>query len=94
METLKNENDVIQYLSAETIEQAKKHLYKGTDCGAWIQFEENGIQLGSIVEGSDAEVSTDSLLYPFTSKSLEETIAYIESEASCLWEEANREEDN
>lgn len=32
-------------------------VYKGTDCGAWVLFDEKGIVVGSIVEGSDAEFS-------------------------------------
>jgi len=33
-------------------------VYKGTDCGAWVKFDENGIVAGTIVEGSDSEFST------------------------------------
>lgn len=32
-------------------------VYKNTDCGAWIRFDEQGIKVGTIVEGSDAEYS-------------------------------------
>ena len=31
----------------------KRGVYKYTDCGAWVKFNENGVRLGSIVEGSD-----------------------------------------
>jgi hypothetical protein len=89
MTTLKTKEDVLSYLSAETEEQAKRHLFKGTNCGAYISFDEKGITLGSIVEGSDSEVITDPLIYPFTSKAFEESISYIESEADSLWKEAN-----
>lgn len=34
-----------------------KHVYKYTDCGAWIAFDSEGIKVGTIVEGSDAEYS-------------------------------------
>jgi hypothetical protein len=30
-------------------------VYKFTDCGAWCRFDEQGIMVGTIVEGSDAE---------------------------------------
>lgn len=33
-------------------------VYKGTDCGAWCEFDEEGIKVGTIVEGSDAEFFT------------------------------------
>ena len=87
------EADVLMWLSAESREQAERHLYKFTDCGAWILWHDDGIQLGSIVEGSDAEVITDSLRYPFTERQLQETIDYIEAEADMLWREANEGED-
>jgi hypothetical protein len=32
-------------------------VYKGTDCGAWVQFDSDGVVIGSIVEGSEAEYS-------------------------------------
>jgi hypothetical protein len=32
-------------------------VFKYTDCGAWIKFDAQGIMLGTIVEGSDAEFS-------------------------------------
>ena len=38
-------------------EMIEKLVYKHTDCGAWIKFDENGIKIGTIVEGSDAEYS-------------------------------------
>ena len=37
---------------ANKIERA---IYKGTSCGAWVKFDEKGIIVGTIVEGSDAE---------------------------------------
>lgn len=33
-------------------------VYKGTDCGAWVRFDEEGIVVGTIIEGSDAEFDT------------------------------------
>lgn len=32
-------------------------IYKSTNCGAWVRFDETGIVVGTIVEGSDAEHS-------------------------------------
>lgn len=32
-------------------------IYKTTACGAWVQFDSQGILVGTIVEGSDAEYS-------------------------------------
>lgn len=35
----------------------RKYAYKFTNCGAFVQFDESGILVGTIVEGSDAEYS-------------------------------------
>jgi hypothetical protein len=38
-------------------ERIDRAVYKGTSCGAWVRFDEKGIAVGTIVEGSDAEFS-------------------------------------
>jgi len=38
-------------------EKINRAVYKGTSCGAWVKFDEEGILVGTIVEGSDAEFS-------------------------------------
>ena len=39
---------------ADKIDRA---IYKGTDCGAWVRFDSDGVTVGTIVENSDAEYS-------------------------------------
>jgi hypothetical protein len=39
------------------VSRIDKAIYKGTGCGAWVRFDELGIMVGTIVEGSDAEYS-------------------------------------
>jgi hypothetical protein len=84
-------NEVLEYFSSKTEQQAKKHIYKYTDCGAWIEFEEDGIALGSIVEGSESGTSTFKIKYEDVTKDrLEETIKKIEDEAKLIWDWANK----
>lgn len=73
-------------------------VYKGTDCGAWVRFDERGIVVGSIVEGSDAEFSeridlTGVDISDEGAKILTErfwnTIEKINGLACDAWEEAN-----
>jgi hypothetical protein len=84
-------SDVLVYLSAETEDQAKRNMYKYTDCGAWIEFDPAGVRIGSIVEGSDAECGTHTLTYPFTAEAYEAAMAEIEAQADELWRAANDE---
>lgn len=51
-----------------------------------------GLQIGSIVEGSDAEVQPESLYWPITVQQLDRAVENIDAEASRLWDEANAPE--
>lgn len=75
------------------IEGIKRTIYKFTNCGAWIKFCDDGIKLGSIVEGSDFETQTYKLTYPFLMNKFWNILQKIEEEASILWDEANREQE-
>jgi hypothetical protein len=83
---------VLDFFSAENEHQCQRHLYKYTDCGAWIEFTPTGIVLGSIVEGCNFGTATYILNYAdnFTSDDMQARIDAIEKEASALWEWANR----
>lgn len=83
-----------------TPESIDRSVYKNTDCGAWCQFDEYGILVGSIVEGSDAEfserVDVTGLEELSEKKSKRElirrfraTLKEIEELASEAWREAN-----
>jgi len=91
---IKDEKDLLEHLSAESRQQAERHVYKYTDCGAWIEFLDDGIRLGSIVEGCDFGTATYKLTYPFEPGDYDARIEAIEKEASATWEWANVERDN
>lgn len=95
---ISNLNDLAVALSAdvgatedETLRQIKRRLYKDTDCGAWCGLTAGGVVIGSIVEGSDAEVQPKVLLFPFTQEHLDWAVEQIEEEADRLWREANED---
>lgn len=60
---MKTKQEVFDMLEVNSIAHAKKVVYKGTDCGAWIEFYWWGVSMGSIVEGSDSETSVYMLKY-------------------------------
>src|SRR5262245_36388436 len=82
---------VLQFFSADNEDQCKRHVYKYTDCGAWIAFKDWGIVLGSIVEGCNFGTATYPLRYEnnFTDKDIQDRIDAIEKEATALWDWAN-----
>ena len=83
---------VLDFFSAETEGQCKRRMYKYTNCGAWIEFNEFGIVIGSIVEGCDFGTATYPLYYSdaFTSADIQARIDAVEKEASDIWDWANR----
>ena len=86
-----NKQDVLDYFEADNEKQAQKNLYKFTDCGAFIEFEDDGIVIGSIVEGSDIDTDTFNLQYGrFDKVELEKTIENIEEQAKLIWDWANK----
>lgn len=90
MTMIENEQDVLNLLEAETRERAERHLYKYTDCGAYIGWLPDGVKLGTIVEGCDFGIDdVDPLIYPFLEDQWNQVIAYIEHEANLLWHRAN-----
>jgi len=84
-----NQQEMIALLSATSVEQAKHHVYKYTDCGAWIEFTADGVRVGSIVEGCDFGTAIYPLKYPFTEQDYDARIKAVEAEASALWTWAN-----
>jgi len=83
---------VLDFFSAENEEQCKRRIYKHTSCGAWIEFKESGIVIGSIVEGCNFGTATYPLHYSnkFASTDIQARIDAVEKEASAIWEWLNR----
>jgi hypothetical protein len=67
-------------------------IYKGTPCGAWLKVTRcDAVEIGSIVEGSDAEVGPVRIDYPFTRAQFWDAVKGVNDEACQLWQEAHDE---
>ena len=82
---------VLKFFSAENEKQCERNLYKYTSCGAWIEFKDWGIRLGSIVEGSDEGTDVFELKYDedFSEETIQKAIDQIEEQADSIWKYAN-----
>lgn len=96
---INNIQDLANYLGistqGSTTEIARwvdRAFYKATDCGGWITLKDNGIVIGSIVEGSDAEFSVF-LKFPISFDEFENTVEWLEASCREEWHAAN-EDDN
>jgi len=80
--------------AGEWLERLERNVYKYTDCGAWVNvdFDNATVQFGSIVEGSDAELSCEPIDFDLlTDERISEDIDYLEAETSIEWEKSNVE---
>jgi len=75
-----------------------KRLYKGTNCGAWLQVVNEGefsrgapisIEMGSIVEGCDCEAEPQKLTWPFTKDQFWNAVQAIEDDCLRIWNETH-----
>ena len=67
----------------------KRGVYKYTDCGAWVTFNENGVKLGSIVEGSDHGAGSIDLTWKEIPAKFTSSLDVIEEQCDRIWQWAN-----
>lgn len=91
--TINSIDDIVKGKGLETPEQLNHYIYKYTDCGAWINWDDSSVTIGSIVEGSEAEFS-ESFLFPVESDALDAWIEELERLCEDAWIEANGDEDD
>jgi hypothetical protein len=70
-----------------------RELFLGNDIGAWVTVQPDGITLGSIVEGSEAEIGPYRLGFPFSAWQYEALLRVIEAEVGDVLEDGPRSQD-
>lgn len=85
--------DNAEDLTTEEIDTLINHLlFKYTDCGMCVHIEDNGITLGSIVEGwDDGFIEAPKLFYPIDKNDIEDWMEIVNRRACICWEIINRE---
>lgn len=91
-------NNITEFLEArnlgeDSIEQVKRNTFKFTTCGAWLAKDEDGVSVGSIVEGCGEGTPTHDLKYPFEIASFWEALEEVEKEAAQIWNDTHGCED-
>jgi len=75
-------------IGEEDFERFQKAIYKGTSCGASCQKIDNGVRIGSIVEGVDGDgTQYYDLTFPFDTKDFWDRMSDVEREAEELFNE-------
>ena len=77
----------------EKIDDVSRTTYKYTQCGAWCEKTEDGVSVGSIVEGVDYGTETHTLTYPFNLDEFWEKLQLVEDEAKQIWDDTHGCED-
>ncbi len=75
--------------SEKTFAQVERNTFKYTDCGAWITQNDEGITVGSIVEGVDWGTDTHTLRYPFEIQDFWDALQAVEDEANEIWHDTH-----
>jgi hypothetical protein len=94
------EDFLTHFLGASDDSREVKHaklgklLFDSTDCGAWIEFRDDCVRVGSIVEGCDFGTSIYPLKYPFSDVSYYARIAAVEHDADETFKWANDTDDD
>ena len=87
-------NNLKEFLEArgcgeKDFSEVKRATYKYTSCGAWIAEENEGILVGSIVEGCDHGTETHTLNYPFEIDCFWKALESVEKEAEEIWNDTH-----
>lgn len=64
-------------------------VYNGTDCGAWIEWEADGIVLGSVVEGTQLVAAGRYLRFPFTMDQFWAVLGEVDAAATFVWNQTH-----
>lgn len=70
-------------------QQVKHAAYENTECGAWVEFADGAVWVGSIVEGAERSASPIELRVPFSLKEYNEALDQVEQEARRIWMETH-----
>lgn len=93
MRIIANAADLLELFDVDSFGELDRAIYEQTECGAWIRSDESSVTIGTMVEGSDAEVTT-ALAYPFVDEALFDALMWLEDVADKLWVEANPDVDD
>ena len=86
-------NNIEEYANyvGSTVGSLKRDIYKYTACGAWVDWDDKKVTIGSIVEGTDVEFSK-TFFFPFDSKEIDTWFDELEELTDEVWYEVNNDE--
>jgi len=85
---IKSVKDLANEVGVE-VEGIERAIYKGTDCGAWINLKVDCVETGSIVEGVEQCTQTYTLEYPFSAEEFWSALECVEHEADEIWNDTH-----
>lgn len=84
---INNITDFANHIGVE-VKHLERAIYKGTECGAWINYDDEKLTIGSIVEGSDVEFSK-TFYFPVKLDEIDSWFTQLEDLCDEAWHEAN-----
>ena len=91
MKKVKNLKEFIEARNCgeKDFSEVERATYKYTNCGAWITQDEEGILVGSIVEGCDHGTEVHGVNYPFEIDDFWKVLELVEKEAEEIWNDTH-----
>ena len=74
-----------------SVDSLARDVYKHTECGAGISWDDGWVTIGSIVEGSDAEFAK-TFSFPVTLDEIDDWFEELERLTDEAWREANEDD--
>ena len=84
-------DDLCKYLNT-TPDRIKRDMFKYTECGTPIEWDDEKVTLAVYAEGADGGYSHD-LFFPFTGKEFDKLVERVDKESDELWHMWNDEEE-
>lgn len=72
-----------------TVDYLDRDMFKYTNCGMSINWNDKSVTLTGYVEGADCDGPSETLYFPFSMKEFNDTVDYLDKAAEELWHEWN-----
>ena len=87
---INNAKDLLDEVGVETEALLSKCIYKSTDCGISVHFDDDYVTIETAVEGANAEFG-ERIPFPFSAEYFWTCLEDMDQEASACWLENNEE---
>lgn len=86
---INNINELAEAIGVSEPGRIARAIYKGTECGCVFQYASDGVLVSGYAEGSDAELPTYTVQFPFEITEFWDAVNDADADGCEEWENAN-----